>query len=91
MVSSQIVLGLQTIASRQLPVTLTPSIITIGSIHGGVRGNIIPDEVEMVGTIRTFDAEVRQDIHRRIRRTAEQIAASGRGRRPRSRLPTATR
>ncbi|MCY4510662.1 MAG: amidohydrolase, partial [Acidobacteria bacterium] len=75
-VSSQIVLGLQTIASRQLPVTLTPSIITIGSIHGGVRGNIIPDEVEMVGTIRTFDAEVRQDIHRRIRRTAEQIAAS---------------
>ena len=75
-VASQIVLGLQTVASRQLPVTLTPSIITIGSIHGGVRGNIIPDEVEMVGTIRTFDADVRRDIHRRIRRTAEQIAAS---------------
>ena len=75
-VSSQIVLGLQTIASRQLPATLTPSIITIGSIHGGVRGNIIPDEVEMVGTIRTFDAEVRADIHRRVRQTAEQIAAS---------------
>ena len=75
-VSSQIVMGLQTVASRQLPVTLTPSIITIGSIHGGIRGNIIPDEVEMVGTIRTFDAEVRQDIHRRIRQTAEQIAAS---------------
>ena len=75
-VSSQIILGLQTIASRQLPVTLTPSIITIGSIHGGVRGNIIPDEVEMVGTIRTFDEEVREDIHRRIRQTAEQIAAS---------------
>lgn len=75
-VSSQIVLGLQTIASRQLPVTLTPSIITVGSIHGGVRGNIIPDEVEMVGTIRTFDPEVRQEIHRRVRQTAEQIAAS---------------
>ena len=75
-VASQIVLGLQTVASRQLPVTLTPSIVTIGSIHGGVRGNIIPDEVEMVGTIRTFDADVRRDIHRRIRRTAEQIAAS---------------
>lgn len=75
-VASQIVLGLQTVASRQLPVTLTPSIVTIGSIHGGVRGNIIPDEVEMVGTIRTFDPDVRQDIHRRIRRTAEQIAAS---------------
>lgn len=53
-VASQIVLGLQTVASRQLPVTLTPSIITIGSIHGGVRGNIIPDEVEMVGTVRTL-------------------------------------
>ena len=75
-VSSQIVLGLQTIASRQLPVTETPSIITIGSIHGGVRGNIIPDEVEMVGTIRTFDPEVREEIHRRVRQTAEQIAAS---------------
>ena len=75
-VAAQIVLGLQTVASRQLPVTLTPSIVTIGSIHGGVRGNIIPDEVEMVGTIRTFDADVRRDIHRRIRRTAEQIAAS---------------
>ena len=75
-ISSQIVLGLQTIASRQLPVTLTPSIVTVGSIHGGVRGNIIPDEVEMVGTIRTFDEDVRQDIHRRVRQTAEQIAAS---------------
>jgi len=75
-VSSQIVMGLQTIASRQLPVTLTPSIVTVGSIHGGVRGNIIPDEVEMVGTIRTFDEDVRQDIHRRVRQTAEQIAAS---------------
>lgn len=75
-VASQIVLGLQTVASRQLPVTLTPSIITIGSIHGGVRGNIIPDEVEMVGTIRTFDADVRRDIHRRVRLTAEGIAAS---------------
>lgn len=75
-VSAQIVLGLQTIASRQLPVTRTPSIITIGSIHGGVRGNIIPDEVEMVGTIRTFDPDVRAEIHRRVGQTAEQIAAS---------------
>ena len=44
-VASQIVLGLQSVASRQLDVTATPSIITIGSIHGGVRGNVIPDEV----------------------------------------------
>ena len=75
-VSSQIVLGLQTIASRQLDVTKTPSIITVGSIHGGVRYNIIPDEVQLDGTIRTFDAKVQQDMHRRIKLTAESIAAS---------------
>jgi len=77
-VASQIVVGLQTIASRQLPVTATPSIITVGVIRGGVRNNIVPDEVEMRGTIRTFLPEVRSDIEARIRRTAEKIAeASG--------------
>lgn len=75
-VASQIILGLQTVASRQLDVTATPSIITIGSIHGGVRGNIIPDEVEMTGTIRTFLPEVRVEIEERIRQTAEHIAES---------------
>lgn len=75
-VASQIVLGLQTIPSRQLDATLTPSIVTVGAIHGGVRSNIIPEEVEMIGTIRTFYAATRDDIHARIRRTAEQIAAS---------------
>ena len=75
-VASQIVLGLQTIASRQLDVTATPSIITIGTFHGGVRSNIIPDEVELSGTIRTFLPEVRRDIERRIRHTVEHIAAS---------------
>jgi metal-dependent amidase/aminoacylase/carboxypeptidase family protein len=75
-VASQIVLGLQTIASRQLDVTKTPSIITIGTIHGGVRFNIIPDEVQLDGTIRTFNADVQTDIHRRIKLTAESIAAS---------------
>jgi len=75
-VASQIVLGLQTIASRQLDVTATPSIITIGTFHGGVRSNIIPDEVELSGTIRTFLPEVRRDIERRIRRTVEHIATS---------------
>ena len=75
-VSSQIVLGLQTIASRQLDVTRTPAIITIGSIHGGVRNNIIPDEVQLDGTIRAFSPEVQDDMHRRIKLTAESIAAS---------------
>jgi len=75
-VSSQIVLGLQTIASRQLDVTRTPSIITVGTIHGGVRYNIIPDEVQLEGTIRTFSSDVQDDMHRRIKLTAESIAAS---------------
>jgi amidohydrolase len=79
-VASQIVLGLQTIASRQVDVTLAPSIISIGRIEGGVRNNIIPDQVELEGTIRTFDPEMRESIHRRIERTARSIAeAAGAG------------
>lgn len=76
-VASQIVLALQTIPSRQLESTLAPSIVTIGSIHGGVRGNIIPDEVTLIGTIRSLDEGMRQQIHQRIRRTAENVAAAG--------------
>jgi len=78
-IAAQIVLGLQTIASRQIDVTLEPSIITVGMIRGGNRSNIIPDEVEMVGTVRTFNEEMRKDIHARIRKTAETIATSGGG------------
>ena len=76
-VASQIVLGLQTIPSRQLDSTIAPSIVTVGAIHGGVRNNIIPDEVEMIGTIRSLEATMRDEIHTRIRRTAESIATSG--------------
>jgi amidohydrolase len=75
-VASQIVMGLQTIPSRQLDATLTPSIVTVGAIHGGLRSNIIPDSVEMIGTLRTFDAETRVDIHERLTRTAQSIAVS---------------
>lgn len=75
-VASQIVLGLQTIPSRQLDSSLAPSIITVGAIHGGVRTNIIPEHVEMIGTIRSLDAKMRDEIHTRIKRTVESIAAS---------------
>ncbi|MFH1943234.1 MAG: amidohydrolase [bacterium] len=75
-VASQIVLGLQTIVSRQIDITEAPAVVSIGSIRGGVRSNIIPDEVEMVGTIRSLDASVREDIHRRIKTTATHIAQS---------------
>jgi amidohydrolase len=75
-VASQIVLGLQTITSRQIDLTAAPVVITVGAINGGVRFNIIPDSVVMQGTIRTFDIAVRNDIHQRVRRTAESIAQS---------------
>lgn len=76
--ASQIVVGLQTIVSRQIDITELPAVVTVGKFDGGVRHNIIPDTVEMRGTIRTFDPRVRADIIERIRRTAENIAeASG--------------
>ena len=76
-VASQIVLALQTIPSRQLDVSMAPAVVTVGAIHGGVRNNIIPDDVEMIGTIRSLDEKMRSDIHQRIKRTAEDIASSG--------------
>ncbi len=77
-VSAQIVSALQTITARQTDITAAPAVVTVATIHGGVRGNIIPDSVVMTGTIRTFDAAMRKDVHLRIRRTAELIAqASG--------------
>lgn len=77
-VASQIVLGLQTIVSRQVNIAKEPAVVTIGGIDGGIRFNIIPDQVTMVGTIRTFDEALRDDIHARVKRTAENIAeASG--------------
>ena len=75
-VASQIVLGLQTIVSRQVDVTLAPSIVSVGRISGGVRNNVIPDRVEMEGTIRTFDENMRREIHARIEKTARAIASA---------------
>jgi amidohydrolase len=75
-VSAQIMTALQVIPSRQLNITSAPAVVTIGSIHGGVRGNIVPDQVEMKGTIRTFDPEMRDDFLKRIRRTTEMVAQS---------------
>jgi len=73
-VAAQIVMGLQTIASRQMDISQAPVVVTIGKITGGVRSNIIPDDVTLVGTIRTLDPTMRQDVLARVRRTAEQIA-----------------
>ncbi len=75
-VASQVVSGLQTVVSRQSELTKGAAVVTIGSIHGGNRGNIIPEEVNMLGTIRSFDEGMRKDIHQRIGQTASRIAES---------------
>jgi amidohydrolase len=76
-VSSQIVLGLQTVVARRMNITHEPSVVTVGVFQGGVRHNIIPDEVKLEGTIRTFDEEQRDEIHEHVKRISEMIAASG--------------
>jgi amidohydrolase len=73
-VGGQIISALQGIPGRHLDITRGPAVITIGSIHGGVRGNIIPDTVTMAGTIRTFDLGERERLHERLRATVSAIA-----------------
>ncbi|HVT36176.1 MAG TPA: amidohydrolase [Nevskiaceae bacterium] len=75
-VASQIVLGLQTIPSRQMDLTKAPVIVTVGKIEGGVRNNIIPDAVTLKGTLRSLDSEMRKQLQEKVKRTAEDIAAS---------------
>ena len=74
--AAQIVQALQLIPSRQISAVDTPVVISVGRIRGGVRNNIIPDEVELWGTLRALDAGAREDAMARIRRTAEEIAAA---------------
>jgi amidohydrolase len=77
-IGAQIVSTFQTIVSRQIDLTTSPAVLTVGAFHGGVRENIIPDSVWMIGTVRTFDEGIRGEIHARMTRTATMIAeASG--------------
>jgi len=75
-ISAQIVTALQTIVSREMKLIDGASVVTVGMIRGGVRSNIIPEEVEMVGTIRALDPEHRNEIHERVRALATGIAGS---------------
>lgn len=77
MISAQIIEGLQTIVSRQSPLTKGPVVITVAKINAGVRNNIIPDECTMDGTIRTLDSEMQEFVHRQIKFTATKIAEAG--------------
>ena len=76
--AAQVVLGLQTVVSRTQDLTQEPAVVTLGTIRGGLRGNIIPDSVEMRGTIRTFNEAMRDDIHERVTTLAESIARGSR-------------
>lgn len=75
-VSSQIIAGLQTIVSRQTDLTQAAAVISIGRINSGIRENIIPETLEMSGTIRTFDPEMQKIIHEKIKLIATKIAES---------------
>jgi len=74
--AAQVVNNLQTIVSRNLELTKAAAVVTVGSIHGGVRSNIIPESLEMLGTIRTFDPEMRETLHRRFEEIVGHTAAS---------------
>ncbi len=74
--SAQIINGLQTIVSRNVNLTEAPAVVTVGAVNGGIRHNIIPEEVKMIGTIRTLGREQRILVHKRIAEIAKNIAIS---------------
>jgi amidohydrolase len=73
---AQIVNGLQTIASRQVDITQHPVVVTVGKFEAGVRNNIVPETARLSGTIRTFDPNVRAQVHEKIERIVTQVAQS---------------
>ena len=75
-VAAQIVTALQTVVSRQVDLTLNPAIVSVAVIRGGVRHNIIPDSVEMLGTIRTFSDAQRAAVLASVERMATNVAAA---------------
>lgn len=74
--AAQVIMSLQTIVSRQVDITRYPAVVSVGAIKGGIRNNIIPDSVEMVGTFRTFDPSVRAQVIESMKRIASDVAAS---------------
>ncbi len=72
--SAQIINGLQTVVSRNVKLIEAPAVVTVGAIHGGIRHNIIPESVKMIGTIRTLTREQRVFVHKRVEAIARNIA-----------------
>jgi amidohydrolase len=74
--AAEIVNQAQTIVSRQLDISHLPAVLSFGLFQSGVRYNIVPERVELEGTIRTFDEAMRQDLFARLKNTAEHVAAA---------------
>ncbi len=78
-IGAQIVGALQTIISRNVNITEAPAVVTVATFHSGVRSNIVPDEAELGGTIRSFSEDTRKDIRRRMELIARNIAEAAGG------------
>ena len=76
MISSQIINGIQTLISRSSELTKEGAVVSVGAIHSGIRSNIIPESAEMIGTIRTLDADMQTVIHNRMYDMIPKIAAA---------------
>jgi amidohydrolase len=74
--SAELVTATQTIVARKMNLTEQPAVLSFGAIKGGIRSNIIPDSVELIGTIRTFDEDMRQGLFTDFRTIAEHVTAA---------------
>jgi len=74
--TAELITSAQAIVSRRIDISKLPAVVTFGAVNGGVRYNIIPDEVELLGTIRTFDENVREAILADLRNVAEHVAVA---------------
>ena len=74
MASAELIQNLNTIVSRRINIVNNPAVISVGIVRSGTRGNIIPEDSEIQGTIRTFDPKLREEIYQEIRQVAEGVA-----------------
>ena len=74
MATSQLIEALNTIVSRRINIINNPAVVSVGMVDAGTRNNIIPDEAMLMGTIRTYDPELRKEIYEEIEQIARGIA-----------------
>lgn len=74
MATAELIQSLNTIVSRRINIINNPAVISVGMVKAGTRNNIIPEDAEIMGTIRTFDPELRKEIYSEIEQVAEGVA-----------------